>query len=247
MRIELKKWQRAQNCEKKYWLSRMRPEEFPENALSIRKYEYGNLTYSEALINIKETIEKFRKIHEDDRILQIGCGPVDVINMWRGCHRWGLDPLMSFYRTTYRLPSSMEINDIKKKGEDLDQVDITFDYILALNVLDHTQDIDRIVVNMKNRIEKGGLVYTLTNTWNRPGFFLRRIVRPLGIDRAHTYTFSSNDIDNLMKKYGFSLIYSHKNSKKQQYLLMKHSRVAILKILACLRVPVFPYVALYTL
>jgi len=245
MSVTPRSWQRAQRMEKKYWQTRLAPDNFPANAMFARNYEYGNLTYSEALVEVVETIQRLRPIQAQDKILQIGCGPLDIINLWKGHQRYGMDPLIPFYRKTYPLPPDLSINDIPKKAEELGELDLSFDIILALNVLDHTEDLLSILRHLRKKLNHGGILYTLTNTWTGAGFMLRRLAYPLGVDRAHTYTLTKTNLECQMRGVGFKNVYSYQNEKACQYRLMRDSGVPILKLLSLFRIPVYPYTAAY--
>lgn len=246
MTVTLRKWNYAQQLEKEYWFSRISPDGFPKNMIEMKKFEYNNSTYTESMEKIRNDIEKFRKLKVSDRVLQIGCGPLDIIHLWQAKERYGVDPLMDFYQRHYPLSGEYKIKNITGKAEDPILKNIKFDIILALNVLDHTHNVDLIVENLKRLCEKDSLLYTVTNTWNVVGYLLRKAVCPFGVDGAHTYTLRYCDINRLFERHGFKRIYSNRNEKRLQYRIMRKSGVKILKILASLHIPVFPYVVICT-
>ena len=238
------KWKMAQQCETRYWLKRLPPEAFPENALSLTKFEYDNRSYAEAAEKIYALIGSHKRLNGREKVLQIGCGPLDIVHFWKSEVKYGLDSLMDFYRATYLLPEKYQIHCVAAEAERFDLPETAFDVVLAVNVLDHTHDVRAVLRNAHRVLKEDGLFYSSTNTYTLPGYALRKMLSPFGVDRAHTYTFMKRHIDRLLAQCGFRVVGAHCNTKKYQYRIMRDSGVGILKLLAGCHIPVFHYITL---
>src|SRR3989344_5828592 len=90
--VSLKRWEIAHISEEEYW------EEYTTESLSKRSSErYRN----KAKILIEEW-KKYIKINNKTKILQIGCGPDDVINHFHVDKKYSIDPLADFYKKKFK-------------------------------------------------------------------------------------------------------------------------------------------------
>lgn len=96
------------------------------------------------------------------KILDIGCGP-------RGSLEWnknskislGLDPLADKY---FRLnPNLSVMNLVKANAEKIPFKDSEFDIVTSFNSLDHVDEIDKTVFEIKRITKKGGLFLLITD------------------------------------------------------------------------------------
>jgi SAM-dependent methyltransferase len=244
MRVSMTKWETAQKIEAKYWFKRVPPDGFPQNALSLHKFEYNNRSYKDAADDIQTAVGRFYPLKGKDKVLQIGCGPLDIIHFWPTETKYGLDSLMDLYQTIYPLQDEFQIHRINATAEKFDPDGLLFDVVLATNILDHTYDVQAVIHNIKRALKNDGILYLSTNIYTFTGYLLRKMLNPLGIDRAHTYTFMKTHIDRLMITSGFKPIFRHHNTLKDQYRIMRDSGVRILKLLAVCHIPVFHYVCI---
>ena len=106
-------------------------------------------------------IDDFGFTHEDfegKRILDIGCGP-------RGSLEWadmaelrvGLDPLVNDY---YKLGGGTifhKMTYVNAYSEDMPFTDELFDFVFTINSLDHVDDLDETISEIKRVLKVGGI------------------------------------------------------------------------------------------
>jgi ubiquinone/menaquinone biosynthesis C-methylase UbiE len=125
-----------------------------------------------------------RKDYNAKRILDIGCGPCGSLE-WAdmATQRVGLDPLMPKYLKLGALGHKMEY--ITAGSENIPFPDGYFDIVTCLNALDHVDDLDATIREIK-RITKQG------------GFFLLSVE----IDHPPTATEPITVNDSALRKFG---------------------------------------------
>lgn len=105
----------------------------------------------------------------DKNILDIGCGPrgslewADMANL-----RVGLDPLINEY---YKLNGGTlfhKMHYVKGYSEDMPFVDETFDFVFSINSLDHVDDLDATVSEMKRVLKVGGICGIIVDANHKP-------------------------------------------------------------------------------
>ena len=126
-------------------------------------------------------VSDFELDHEDfkdKRILDIGCGP-------RGSLEWadmadlriGLDPLVNEY---YKLNGGTlfhKMHYVRGYSEDMPFPDETFDFVFSINSLDHVDDLDETVSEIKRVLKIGGICGIIVDANHKP-----TINEPLTID-----------------------------------------------------------------
>lgn len=96
------------------------------------------------------------------KILDIGCGP-------RGSLEWcknsdiaiGLDPLADNYKSLNPNLSAMKL--VKANAEFIPFKDSVFDIVTSFNSLDHVDEIDKTIFEIKRITKKGGLFLLITD------------------------------------------------------------------------------------
>jgi len=83
-----KRWKIAQNAEEEFW------KKYTSKSLPHEKYS------KKAEILLRKWGE-FIDIDKNTKILQIGCGPLDLINYLGNVKKYSLDPLADFYNKKF--------------------------------------------------------------------------------------------------------------------------------------------------
>ncbi len=104
--------------------------------------------------------------YKGKKILDIGCGP-------RGSLQWaeqaelrvGIDPLSDFYQRINPL-SGMRI--IKAVAESIPFPDGYFDVVSSFNSLDHVDDLEQSITEIKRVLKTGGLFLLITDVHEQP-------------------------------------------------------------------------------
>jgi len=98
-------------------------------------------------------IKKIVDIHEDTKILDVGCGISTVLHFLNG-KRYGIDPLAESYKNLYKYPEDIHIQ--KAEGEKIPFIDKYFDIVFCSNVIDHVSDPQKVVDNISRVLNKNG-------------------------------------------------------------------------------------------
>jgi SAM-dependent methyltransferase len=109
------------------------------------------------------TTEDFK----DKRILDIGCGPCGSLE-WANmaARRVGLDPLARKYQQLVGQKHKMEY--VTAPSERIPFPDAYFDVLSCLNALDHVDDFDTTVREIKRVVKRGGLFLLSVEIDHRP-------------------------------------------------------------------------------
>ena len=93
MKINENRWNIAQESEKGYW------EQWTTKSL----LEYLEKEYKKELNLLLKRLERIIKINKNTKILQIGCGPLDIINYFKEGKTYSIDPLAEFYKKRFKI------------------------------------------------------------------------------------------------------------------------------------------------
>lgn len=121
----------------------------------------------------KEYYTKHFEFNEDDykdkTILDIGCGPRGSLEWAKMCKtRIGIDPLIHDYYKLNGGTLQHEMKYVCANSENMPFPDETFDYIFSLNSLDHVDDLDETIAEIKRVLKIGGLFSCLVDANHDP-------------------------------------------------------------------------------
>lgn len=230
-KISKKRWLKAQNYEKLFWLK--------------NRKNFNNIDVERNLKNdvkrIKKETKPYLRLNKTSKILQIGPGYKDIINFWDIGKKFAIDPLMNFYFKNFPIKKN-KIEFTKERAENLPYNSEYFDMILINNVLDHTQNPEKILSEIYRTLKKGGIMYLEVDTFSKILALIRFFAELLQIgDKAHPHTFTCNQIDNLLKRNNFNIVKIVKKGpadRKKIINKMKHSKNTKLKILGYLNIAI---------
>jgi len=195
--VTLDRWKIAQESEKKYWSN------YDKN--SIFK-ESGGRNPKRVKILMKKW-EKLIKINNNTKILQIGCGPEDIINYF-------IDPLADFYKKRFDLDYK-KTRLIKGVGENLPFPDKYFDIVILTNVLDHVSSPKKVLDEIKRVMKDSALfhfeVYIYQKNFLRLAKIFSKfkwIIKNEMFNIHHPYMFMKEDVKSLLSK-NFSILYEN--------------------------------------
>ncbi len=145
------RWMSAQQQEAKRWHG--------SDALDKRRIELQK--YYWPLIKDLDS-----HLHEDSRILEIGCGPVCLAQWFKHGEKTYVDPLINDYRRAYprKLPKGQYIS---RAAESIDLDKQQFDVILCLQTLDKTQN-PELVLNEIGRLLRDEAIVVVSLTLVNP-------------------------------------------------------------------------------
>ena len=132
-----------------------------------RSAEEGRLGNEHYEAWFTELVGLERDFYRGNSILDIGCGPRGSLE-WAhdASRRVGLDPLVDDYRALGIDAHAMEY--VKARSEAIPFVDGDFDIVTSLNSLDHVDDVERTVAEIKRVTRPGGHVILAVEVGHRP-------------------------------------------------------------------------------
>ncbi|MFA6597327.1 MAG: class I SAM-dependent methyltransferase [Ignavibacteriaceae bacterium] len=190
-----KRWAAAQEYEKEWWDKRSNSVDF----------EFYN-NFAEELL---EFGKEYLKITKDIVILEIGSGAGGILTyLTESKYRYAIDPLENFYSTVPKFVNQRdkEVKYLAAKGEDVPFEDNMFDLIIMDNVLDHCDNPDEVMKEVKRVIKNKGIIYFKQNTYHVWGKTIRYIMERFLIDKGHPFTFSKKDLFKIISLNELKLI-----------------------------------------
>ena len=207
----LSRWNIAQNSEREFWSRKFSK----KSIMNLEK------KYSQRAKFITKELSKFKKLNKNIKVLQIGCAALDMIYYISFGKKYAIDPLADFYGEFFKIDYK---NIHFKKGivEKLPYENSFFDIIILANVLDHVQNPEKALSEIKRVLKDEGLFYLEVDVSNKAYIFLANIWRFLNslfgkiFNKPHPYIFSLDNIANLVKgKFILKKKYPYPNRYKK--------------------------------
>ena len=169
------------------------------------------------------------------KILEIGPGPIGIISFLKwGKERYAVEPLEDFFRNNATLVAlrNPKVKYVKGCGESLPFEDKEFSLVIIDNVLDHTQEPEKVLREIYRVLMKNGLMFFTVNIRTNWGTFLHSILAKLNVDKGHPHSYSPKSIQNILKKHGFKILYEeHEDYNKIKKIYLKSKKIKnILKV-----------------
>jgi SAM-dependent methyltransferase len=111
---------------------------------------------------VRETLEAFREIKSDARVIEVGSGAHGLIFYFGARYAIGVDPLAVSYRSLFPRWQSCAPT-VAALGESLPFGDQSFDVVICDNVVDHAESPARIVSELVRILVPSGLLYFTVN------------------------------------------------------------------------------------
>lgn len=192
------RWKMAQGAEANFWRG-------------WRRHPlYGHLSLIDYWADV---LEKTGGPLPAGRILDIGCGPVSVLNFFRGesVEPFGLDPLALVYAGERLVETRLGWEPIAIAAlgaEALPFADKSLDHVICFNMLDHVADAPAVLAEMNRVLRPGGSARICVHT------FAKSIKRLLFFDRPHTYHWDHEELRSLLCGAGFGIAVERTERKK---------------------------------
>jgi SAM-dependent methyltransferase len=134
-----------------------------KKALQLRgREEEVILAMQRSSRRVRETLEKFARIAEEARVIEVGSGAHGLIFYFGAGRGIGIDPLAVSYRNLFPRWQNVATT-IAAVGEQLPFRDQSFDVVLCDNVVDHAESPQRIAAELVRILKPGGLLYFTVN------------------------------------------------------------------------------------
>ena len=230
------RWEKAQKYEKSFWSAqadRLHGE--------TSKFQW----YEERAFKVWEQAKVFLPQDGPVWALEIGSGPLGLINFLDADERYALDPLEDYYRTEPHLVSlrDKQVQYHQGTGEDVSRLNKVFSFIIIDNVLDHVQDPGKVLQEVYNNLVPGGIMFLSINIYTRFGSFLRDLIERWEIDKGHPFNFSEPSITALIEQTGFHILLVEMEDYGQQKKRYRQSKQAKLMLKSYLGVVDFRFSA----
>jgi SAM-dependent methyltransferase len=196
-KISSGRWDIAQRSEREYW------QEYNKEALEKEEIERHK---RKAKILEKEW-RVIINLNENTRILQIGCGPEDIINYISKGKKYAIDSLADFYKEKFNL-NYKGLKFIQGRGEELPFKDNSFELVILTNVLDHVEFPEKVLSEISRVLKKTGIFYFEVFIYQK-NFIriakifgkIKEIIKKEIFNVHHPYMFLGTEIKQLIRRY----------------------------------------------
>lgn len=196
------RWQDAQSYEQGYW-DQVAQEARAGNREKIDFYRWR----AEQLVARLNELGRQDLTDGSARVVEIGCGPIGVAGFFPASEAVCVDPLEDFYASR---PALVELRNQAVSyragtGEELPAPDDHFDLVVIENCIDHCQDMDAVMADIRRVLKPSGTLYLTVNARSRPGYFMHRILSKSKVDAGHPHTFTFRRAQRFIERHGFRI------------------------------------------
>lgn len=196
-------WKSAQKNEKKFWEDIYLNNDSKD--LIYRK------TSIEGWVNFAKIVLKRHNLSinyfKNKNILDVGSGPggvvaglYELIDHDKNCRFTCIDPLMDFFKKEIGiLNEKSNLTLINCSGENLKIKNQSLDIIFCSNVLDHCQNVDKVISEVYRVLKPGGLFLPSLHLVYNKFFIIKNLLKY--VDKNHPHHFIEKDIIIKLNKY----------------------------------------------
>lgn len=148
---------------------------------------------------LREHFERDLDTFRGKRILEVGSGTGMVHSLDIDCTAVGIDPLTYEYREVL---TDSDAHTLSGVGERLPFTDGEFDIVFSYNVLDHCKSPSNVLDEIRRVLDDDGELLLQVNTFEIPEVIRSRLGL---IDSEHPHHFSSDVVDDLLRRSGFTI------------------------------------------
>jgi len=199
--VTLNRWLTAQEYEQSFWTKLANKIETG----AIHQLDWYQWKASELAKRLAKHLTAGQKEH--GRVLEIGSGPIGIINFLEYAHRYSIDPLEPFYKASATLSELRKpgTNYLGGTGENLPFPESFFSLVIIDNVIDHTYSPTKVLQEMNRVLENNGLLYLAVNIRTAWGAMMHKVLASLHIDKGHPHTFTNRVIRDLLSANQFKI------------------------------------------
>jgi len=201
-KVSDKRWEIAQESEREYW------DEFDNSKLIEEEVN----RHKEKAKILEEEWKKVINLNGNSKILQIGCGPEDVIDYFSKGKLYAIDPLADFYKKKFNL-NYKNVTFVQARGEEIPLEDNFFDIVILANVLDHVEDPRKVLSEVKRVLKKEGIFHFENLFYQKSFIAVSKIWAPIKqvftgnlFNIHHPYMFKLKELQKLISE-NFSIVY----------------------------------------
>jgi len=207
------RWKQAQSYEKAFWentANRIEKANGPQ--LSFYGWRAENLAN-----NLKKALRDKAPAIKDMSVLEVGSGPVGLVSALDAKECAAIDPLCDYFSSQPSLVKHRgeHVDYIQSKGETIPFDDAHFDMVVIENVIDHTQNIDTVMREIRRVLKPEAILYLTVNLHPTWGYYLHEFVSKLRIDKGHPHTFTIDRIRKFLLGHRFDVRYDEWEDYKE--------------------------------
>jgi SAM-dependent methyltransferase len=184
------RWGQAQQREAEYW-------------------KKGNFTDSESkeieakYSNFFHRVEEKYQFDEKTSILDLGCGATCASVLFKKGIKYGVDPLADEFLQRDMVKLEGKIRIFQGTGEYIPFGENFFSVVLCRNALDHMDDVQRVMQEVKRVVKRGGILLLSVYTYAPFIAFLKMASEFIPCIRnvEHPHTFTRGKLVRLCEKY----------------------------------------------
>jgi ubiquinone/menaquinone biosynthesis C-methylase UbiE len=199
---QLKRWRKAQEYERSYW------KKTADNIVKGSTHQLGWYEWKFNEMKKRLLPHLDRKCMNSFNTLEVGCGPIGIINYVNWGARYAIDPLEDFYKSNESLTKlrDSQVQYLVGTAELIPFDHEYFDLVIIDNVLDHVRNTNAVMSEIFRVLKRGGVLYLTLNIRTRFGTQFHRILSKLLIDKGHPESFSAFSIQSKIKQYQYILL-----------------------------------------
>jgi 2-polyprenyl-3-methyl-5-hydroxy-6-metoxy-1,4-benzoquinol methylase len=192
--FSLFKWRLAQYLELRWWQRYLRHKSVEEYLAWKNNYWQGFLEKTEVDPEPGKTI------------LDAGCGPAGIYIHFKDYSVTAIDPLLDQYESNLPHFSKDRYPNVTFHTSSLEDFksDQQYDYIFCINAINHVNDIQAAVLNLKNLLKPGGKLVLSIDAHNYT--FLKWIFKLIPGDVLHPHQMDLGEYVALLKDIGFEVM-----------------------------------------
>lgn len=192
-------WEHALKYQKEFWSNQKVQKRHKDRGTRIKYwYPYQSLFL------------KYVTLNGTEKMLDVGCGPTGILVSFQSGKRYGVDPLIRFFREKYKMP--VDIEYVEGISERLPFKYTCFDVVFIFNLLDQIENPFRTIREVRRVLKKQGHLFCGVDTFDGLTYLKDRIKnfygRQTGTCGHHTQSFSKEKFENLLRSNGFDILYS---------------------------------------
>ena len=190
MHVHSKRWVEAQKVERFYWTKdRFRESEFKELAV---KYS-----------GVLSEIEGRYGFTDSTKILDLGCGATCPSTLFRKGEKFGVDPLVGTFLEKDVSGIEGKITLSRGSGESIPFREGFFDAVICRNALDHMDDVDLVMDEIRRVARPGGIIILSIYTYTPFIAALKKTSEYIPFLRnvEHPYTFTPGAFKGLASRH----------------------------------------------
>ena len=203
------RWKTAQFFEVRWW-------RFYLSGKNKQEYLRKKKLYWQRLL---DSISDVAPINEQDKVIDMGCGPSGLYIVFRGNNITAVDPLIEQYEAKLEVFSRADYPNVKficSSIEDYEPVE-NYDYVFCMNAINHVADIRHGYAQLAKIAGSTGKIVVTIDAHNYS--FMKAIFRIGWGDILHPHQYDMSEYTGFLAQQGFKVC---KTIRLEKGLIFNH-------------------------